>query len=112
VIELITFFGSIWLLLAASILRDYWKARRDRLRRQEMDLIAVAYINRPVHDLVLAYGDPWEISEFDKRCLYIWKSPPATKLPTGSGLLILAADVNPNGVVDHIQWRDRVPTYP
>ena len=81
------------------------------MRRLDMKRIAEEFVNRPIHDLVSVYGFPWEISESDKRSLYVWKSPPTTQLPTGSGLLIMAAEVNKEGLVEQIEWRDRMPSY-
>jgi hypothetical protein len=111
-IEIATFLASIWLLLAVSVLRDLWRARRDRLRAARMDQIAAQFTHRPVHEMVLAFGDPFEIAEASSgaggRSLYIWKAPPSQGFPAGRGLLTLIVEVGSSGMVDRMEWRDRV----
>jgi hypothetical protein len=111
-IEIVTLLGAVWLFLATIVARDLWLARRDRLRAARMNEIVAGFTLRPVQEMVLSFGDPYEIvqTHANGRSLYVWKSPPSRNLPPGRGLLTMVAEVGQEGEVEQIQWRDRVST--
>jgi hypothetical protein len=106
----ITIFGlMVMTLIAVALARDFWRARRDRHRAHHMDSIVSHYASQPVQELVNQIGEPYEMTKgWSQRALYIWKAPPNEKLPSGSGLLILIATVEADGVISEITWRDRM----
>lgn len=107
-IEITTFGLMVLGLIIAALTRDYWRARRDRLRRTQMDAIVSEFTQQPLLALVAAFGDPYETATgLSGRALYIWKAPPNQKLPRGTGLLTLTVTVEADGLISEIEWRDR-----
>ena len=108
-IEITTFGLMVLALLAGTLGRDYWRARRDRLRAFQMDLLTREFSNQPLPVLVAFLGEPYELHQgLSGRSLHIWKAPPNDKLPQGSGLLTVTVTVEPDGLISEIEWRDRV----
>ena len=107
-IEITTFGLMVLALIVGTLSRDYWRARRDRNRAVQMDVLVAQFTNRPLMSLVSHLGDPYETTQgLSGRALYIWKSPPNEKLPPGSGLLTMVVTIEADGVISDIQWRDR-----
>lgn len=95
-------------LIAGTLGRDYWRARRNRLRAELMNSIITEFTDQPLSLLVRALGDPYETAlGLSGRSLHIWKSPPNDQLPRGSGLLTMVATVEADGMISDIEWRDR-----
>ena len=107
-IEITTFGLMVLALIAGTLARDYWRARRDRLRAIQMDLLVGEFLRQPLPVLIAFLGEPYEVNEgLSGRSLHIWKAPPNVKLPQGSGLLTLTVTVEPDGLISEIEWRDR-----
>ena len=107
-IEITTFGLMVLALIAGTLARDYWRARRDRLRATRMASIILEFSNQPLAMLAAFLGEPYEVNQgLSGRSLHIWKAPPNDKLPRGSGLLTVIATVEANGFVSEIEWRDR-----
>ena len=107
-IEITTFGLMVLTLIAGTLARDYWRARRDRLRVVQMDLLMREFSNQPLAVLVAFLGEPYEVNQgLSGRSLQIWKAPPNVKLPQGSGLLTVTVTVEPDGLISEIEWRDR-----
>lgn len=107
-IEITTFGLMVLALIVGTLSRDYWRARRDRLRAERMDSIINEFTNQPLSLLIQALGEPYETAQgLTGRSLHIWKSPPNDQLPRGSGLLTMIATVEADGVISDIEWRDR-----
>ena len=107
-IEITTFGLMVLALLAGTLTRDYWRARRDRFRAIQMDGIVREFTQQPLPVLVAFLGEPYEVAPaMSGRSLHIWKSPPNDKLPKGSGLLTMTVTVEADGVISEIEWRDR-----
>jgi hypothetical protein len=108
-IEMTTFGLMVLALIMGTLVRDFLRAKRDRMRAAQMNHIVAEFTGRPVKSLVSAVGDPYETAQgVSGRALCIWKAPPNEKLPQGSGLLTLIATVDEDGVLSQIEWRDHV----
>ena len=107
-IEITTFGLMVLALLAGTLGRDYWRARRNRLRVFQMDSIVQEFSNQPLPVLIAFLGEPYEADHgLSGRSLHIWKAPPNEKLPRGSGLLTVTVTVERDGLISEIEWRDR-----
>src|SRR5436309_761045 len=108
-IELTTFGLMVLALIAGALIRDYRRAKGDRMRAAQMNHRVAEFTGRAIKSLVLAVGDPYKTAQgVSGRALCIWKAPPNEKLPQGSALLTLIATVDEDGVLSQIEWRDHV----
>lgn len=95
-------------LIAGTLLRDGYRAWRNRKRAEIMDQYVRDFTGQPAVHLVREIGDPYEISTGTSgRSLYTWKSPPNHRLPRGTGLLTVVATIESTGLVSELAWRDR-----
>src|SRR5580698_4413711 len=79
-IEITTFGLMVMAMIAGALIRDFWRARRDRLRAYHMDTMVSHYASHPVEELVNQIGEPYEMAQgLSERALYIWKAPPNEK---------------------------------
>ena len=107
-IEITTFGLMVLALIVGTLARDYWRARRDRLRAVQMGRMVAEFTGQPLASLISFLGGPYETTQgLSGRALYIWKSPPNETLPPGSGLLTLVVTIEADGVISGIEWRDR-----
>ena len=107
-LEIIVLAALIGLAFLATLAWGFINYRRDRKREVGMDEIAAQLKGRPIADVVRRLGDPFEVAEGTSgRSMYVWKAPPATTLPQGSGLLTVMLTIESGKVVD-VEWRDHV----
>ncbi len=86
-------------------LMQRWQDRRQQRVADEMTRASYGTdITRLIHEL----GDPFEIERGTTgRELYIWKFPPSTTLPKGTGLLVLTVTTDKGVVTEHVSKRHR-----
>ena len=107
-IEIMTFGLMVLAILAGTLGRDLWRARRDRQRAIQMESLTREFSQQPIGLLVELLGEAYEVDfGLSGRALHIWKAPPNEKLPRGSGLLTVVATVEPDGRISELEWRDR-----
>lgn len=96
--------------LAIGFVRDFYLKRRERSRAQWLESLRRTAPGTAIEDMIGDFGPPYETHRGDHRTLYEWKSPPATSLPKGKGLLILYAIANDAGIIDRVSWTVRGDT--
>ena len=105
-IEIAALIAMLGLAFLASLAWGLHRYRRDKSRASGMESLAARWKGRAALEVVREIGDPFEVAEGTSgRSLYIWKAPPATTLPGGSGLLTVIVTVESGNVVD-VEWRD------
>lgn len=105
-LEIIVLILFIGLAVLGSLVWGLYRYRIDQRREKGMDERAAEWKGKTILDIIRELGDPFEVADGTSgRSMYIWKSPPSTALPQGSGLLTVMMTVDAGKVVD-VEWRD------
>ncbi|MBC8166352.1 MAG: hypothetical protein H7Y20_10820 [Bryobacteraceae bacterium] len=105
--EPILFVLCVYLVFALALSREGLRSWRDARRRKIVQRLSVELPGKSIDEALARFGEPFGVFAGSDRTLYEWKSPPSTRFPGGSGLLIFYCVISEARIITHASWQTR-----